>query len=64
MKQSEGNRRSGHRDAKARRVPLIVPHGAAGAGRDFERAFDVLRCDGVHELWRDQRGQQRQARTS
>ena len=36
-----------------RRVPMIVPHGAAGAGRDFESAFDVLRCDrGVHELWK------------
>jgi hypothetical protein len=37
----------------ARPVPLIVPHGAAGAGRDFESAFDVLRCErAVHELWK------------
>jgi hypothetical protein len=33
-------------------VPLVVPHGCAEAGRDFESAFDVLRCDSqVHELW-------------
>jgi len=39
------------RDARA--VPLIVPHGGAEAGRDFESAFDVLpRNEPVRELWR------------
>jgi len=38
-----------------RTVPLIVPHGGAESGRDFESAFDVLRRDvQVHELWRGQ----------
>jgi hypothetical protein len=33
-------------------VPLIVPHGGAEAGRDYESAFDLLRHEGkVHELW-------------
>ena len=41
--------------SQVRAVPLIVPHGGAEAGRDFESAFDVLRRDGlVHELWRGQ----------
>ena len=40
----------------ARAVPLMVPHGGAEAGRDFESAFDVLRCDErVRELWRRER---------
>ncbi|HEY1382276.1 MAG TPA: hypothetical protein VGF43_01605 [Dongiaceae bacterium] len=34
-------------------VPLIVPHGCAEAGRDFESAFDVLCSQSrVRELWR------------
>ena len=37
----------------AREVPLMVPHGGAEAGRDFESAFDVLPCDArVRQLWR------------
>jgi hypothetical protein len=38
--------------SSTRRVPLIIPHGAAGAGRDFESAFDLLQCDhAIHKLW-------------
>lgn len=37
-------------------VPLIVPHGGAEAGRDFESAFEVLTPDErVHTLWRRER---------
>ena len=40
----------------ARAVPLMVPHGGAEAGRDFESAFDLLQCDErVRELWRRER---------
>jgi hypothetical protein len=43
--------RAGAREPRI--VPLVVPHGCAQAGRDFESAFDVLARDGrVHELWR------------
>ena len=44
-------------------VPLIVPHGCAEAGRDFESAFDVLPCEArVHELWRRRPAKSRLAR--
>jgi len=37
----------------ARQVPLVVPHGAAEAGRDFESAFEMLpRDERERELWR------------
>jgi len=37
----------------ARAVPLVVPHGGAESGRDFESAFEVLeRDEAVHPLWR------------
>jgi len=49
----------------ARAVPLMVPHGGAEAGRDFESAFDVLRCDErVRELWRRERAKASLARVS
>jgi len=51
------------RDARA--VPLMVPHGGAEAGRDFESAFDVLRCDErVRELWCRERAKASLARAS
>ncbi len=44
-------RKATKRDARS--VPLVVPHGGAEAGRDFESAFDVLeRDEPVHPLWR------------
>jgi hypothetical protein len=49
----------------ARTVPLMVPHGCAVAGRDFESAFDLLRCDQrVRELWRRERAKASLARAS
>ena len=51
------------RDARA--VPLVVPHGGAEAGRDFESAFDLLQCDErVCELWRRERVRTSLARAS
>ena len=46
-------------------VPLMVPHGCAGAGRDFESAFDVLPGDRrVHELWHRGPGKNKPVRAS
>jgi hypothetical protein len=64
MKQDERNERSRQKSGERRGAPLIVPHGGAGAGRDFESAFDILRCDGIHELWRYRTAQRRRARMS
>lgn len=50
---------------RARVVPLVVPHGGAEAGRDYESAFDLLQRDGrVHELWRREPPKSRLARAS
>ncbi|MGH7863708.1 MAG: hypothetical protein ACREQB_01865 [Candidatus Binataceae bacterium] len=68
MKQVE--KKTGVADKKAstpsgRAVPLVVPHGGAEAGRDFESAFDLLEREGqVHELWRGKPAKQRIARAS
>lgn len=49
----------------ARSVPLVVPHGGAEAGRDFESAFDVLeRDEAVHPLWRREPEKTSQTRVS
>jgi hypothetical protein len=57
------HQRAGARDPRI--VPLVVPHGCAQAGRDFESAFDVLPRDGrVHELWRRNPTKTRLARAS
>ena len=51
------------RDARA--VPLMVPHGGAEAGRDFESAFDLLRCDErMRQLWHRERAETSLARAS
>jgi hypothetical protein len=43
----------GANPSDARAVPLMVPHGGAEAGRDFESAFEMLRDNGrARELWR------------
>jgi hypothetical protein len=56
-------RKAAARDARA--VPLVVPHGGAEAGRDFESAFDLLQCDErVCELWRRERVRASLARAS
>ena len=56
MKRAAKNIDSKHQKTSVRDpriVPLVVPHGGAEAGRDFETAFDVVRCDErVHQLWR------------
>jgi hypothetical protein len=68
MKRAAKNIGSKHQRAlagEARGVPLIVPHGCAEAGRDFESAFDVLPCDSrVHELWRRNPARTKLARAS
>lgn len=55
MKRAEKKTGATHQKTSARDprlVPLVVPHGCAEAGRDFESAFDILSCDSrVHELW-------------
>jgi hypothetical protein len=36
-----------------RTVPMMVPHGAADASRDFESAFEMLQGDDrMRDLWR------------
>jgi hypothetical protein len=51
--QKTRNNKSKARAITPGRVPVIVPHGGAEAGRDYESAFDMVRHDGkVHELWR------------
>jgi hypothetical protein len=56
MKRAEdktGSKQLRSSERNPRIVPLVVPHGCAEAGRDFESAFDVLQGDSqVHELWR------------
>jgi hypothetical protein len=40
----------------ARDVPLMVPHGGAESGRDFESAFELLQGDDrARELWHGER---------
>lgn len=49
----------------ARQVPLMVPHGAAEAGRDFESAFEMLpRDERERELWRGSSANKPLARAS
>ena len=49
--------------SRVRVIPLVVPHGGAEAGRDYESAFDLLRRDGrVHELWHREPPKRRLAR--
>jgi len=45
--------RAATRKARAdRAVPLMVPHGGADAGSDFESAFEMLQGDDrARELW-------------
>ena len=41
------------RPRRVRAVPLMVPHGGADAGSDFESAFEMLQGDDrARELWR------------
>lgn len=47
-------------ESNAPTAPLMVPHGGAEAGRDFECAFEVLpRDERVRELWRRASGKRR-----
>ncbi|HET6160398.1 MAG TPA: hypothetical protein VFE34_18785 [Dongiaceae bacterium] len=63
--QKTGAVRQGTGARDPRRVPLIVPHGGAESGRDFESAFDVLRRDErTRELWRGVPAKPRVARAS
>lgn len=65
MKRGKTKPDSARQSAKVKNapVPLIVPHGCAGAGRDFESAFDVLPRDAqVHELWTSKRRKARVTR--
>ena len=49
----------------ARQVPLMVPHGAAEAGRDFESAFEMLpRDERERELWHGSSAKKPLARAS
>lgn len=51
--------------SNARTVPLVVPHAGAGAGSDFESAFDVVhRNCKVHRLWQGRPGKQNVRRAS
>jgi hypothetical protein len=58
MEMKRADKKTGPRQLRAsernpRIVPLMVPHGCAAAGRDFESAFDVLQSGSqVHVLWR------------
>ncbi len=65
VRQKSRNNKSNAKAIAPAGVPLIVPHGCAEAGRDYESAFDLVRHDGkAHELGRRRSVKPRAIRTS